>query len=325
MEMVEAYWGAQIVGVAARLGLADILADGPRTGSEVARCLGAMPDSTTRLLRSCAALGLLREVERDRFALTPVGACLGSGGPSLRDFAVALTDRAHWRSWERLAEAVMTGQPATGRALGMDLWEYYRQHPEPGLRFARAMAQLSARAAARIASRHDLSRCRRIVDVGGGQGVMLAELLVRAPWARGVLHDVPAVMPDARILLTRRGVVERVELAPGDMLQAVPEGGDLYVLKSVLHNWDDERAARILRNCHRAARPGSALLLIGTVLPPPPQPSAGRLLDLLMLVMTGGRERTREEYAALLGDAGYVLERTVRVLDEVDLIEGRRG
>jgi SAM-dependent methyltransferase len=328
IELVEGYWVAQITAVLARLGVADVLADGPRSSREVARVLGAMPHSLARFLRAAVAAGLLEEIEPDRFALTPIGAFLGpSGGPSgpsLRDFAIAFTDVAHWRSWERLADVVMTGRCHTSQALGMELWEHYQRHADARARLQGAAEEMSVLVSPQIAAHYDVSRFRRIVDVGGGHGVVLAEFLARRPEARGALIDTPEVIPGARDFLAARGLADRVELVPGNMLEAVPPGGDLYVIKSVIPNWDDERAARILRNCQRVAAPDSRLLIIGFLLPTPPETSLYQLLDLEMLVLAGGRGRTREDYRALLAGAGWELERVISVLDGVDLVEGRR-
>jgi SAM-dependent methyltransferase len=205
----------------------------------------------------------------------------------------------------------MTGHSVTTAALGMEIWEYYKENPEEGATFAGAMGGLSASVSAQVATRYDASRFARIVDVGGSQGVLLAGLLAAAPQATGVLFDRPEVIDKARPVITARGLAGRMELVGGDFFTEVPSGGDLYVLKSVLHDWDDDHALRILANCHRAAQPGSTLLLVEGVLPTEPQPSPIHLINLYMFLQVDGRERTREEHQALLEAAGYRLERVI--------------
>jgi DNA-binding HxlR family transcriptional regulator len=253
IRLVHGAWVTHIAAAMAQLGLADRLADGPRSSAELARLTSTHQQTLPRLLRACASLGLLQEVEPGRFALTALGALLRSGQPSLRDFALVHALPGQLRPFEHLAEALRTGRPTAEQALGVDPWTYYRQHPEEGALFARAMGNLSAGVAAEVVARYDASGCTCIVDVGGSQGVLLAGLLEQAPQARGVLFDLPEVTRGARDAITQRGLADRVELIAGDFFEAVPSGGDLYLLKSVLHDWDDERAQRILDNCSRAA------------------------------------------------------------------------
>jgi len=323
MGLVAGYWSSQVVRVVSRLGLADLLAGEPRPAEELAGAVAADPDALSRLLRAAAATGLVREAGRDRYALTPAGECLLSDGRMLGDVAIGLTDPAFWRCWEHLEDAVRAGEPASGRALGTDIWTYYRREPAEGARFAAAMNAIGATLAASLAARYDLPPHARVVDVGGGGGLLLAELLARSETATGVLVDRPEVLLAARELVAARGIGERVELREGDFLAELPPGGDVYVLKSVLHNWDDESAARILANCHRAARAGSLLLVIGYVLPR--EPGFAHLLDLMMLVQFGGRERTEEEHRALLSASGYTVLRVLPAVGAWGIIEARRS
>ncbi|MBV8539473.1 MAG: methyltransferase domain-containing protein [Pseudonocardiales bacterium] len=311
IQMVQGYQVTQVVGTVARLGLADRLITGPKSSAELTRATGADPDGLVRLLRAAATVGLITEAEPDRFGLTPLGACLATHAQpvSLRDFAIAVGAPGHWLPCGRMFDAVMNGRSATATALGMGLWDYYRENPEEGATFARAMGSLSASIAIDIAACYDVTRFSRIVDIGASQGILLASLLEAAPQATGTLFDRPEMITQARAVITARGLAERVELVGGDFLTEVPPGGDLYVLKSVLHDWDDDHAQRILANCHRAARPGSTLLVVEGVVPTEPSPL--HLMNLLMLVQVGGRERTHEQHQALLEAAGYRLERVI--------------
>lgn len=313
IQMLAGYQVTQVVGTVARLGLADQLAAGARSSAELTEATGADPDALARLLRAAATVGLIAEVEPDLFVLTPVGACLAPDAQpaSLRDFAIMMASPGQWLPYGRLFDAVMTGRSTTSTALGMGFWEYYQENPEEDATFAGAMGGLSASISTEIAACYDASRFARIVDVGGSQGVLLAGLLAAAPQATGVLFDRPEVIAEARPVITSRGLAGRVELVGGDFFTEVAPGGDLYVLKSVLHDWDDAHALQILINCHRAAQPGSTLLVVEGVLPTGPQPSPLHLLDLHMLVQVDGRERTREQHQALLEAAGYRLERVI--------------
>ena len=305
MRMIQGYWLSQICAATARLALADHLADGARSGGELASITAADADGLGRLLRAAVTVGLLVETEPDRFELTALGAQLRDGGHSgsLRDLAIALTAPSHWLPYGRLLEAVMSGRPQASEALGMDPWTYYADHPVERDHFARAMSAMSDEASREVVRHYDVSRSRRIVDVGGSRGVLLAGLLKAAPSATGVLLDVQGVVEGARAALAAGDLADRVEIVGGDFFEAVPSGGDLYLLKSVVHDWDDEHALRILRNVHGASQPGAKVAIIERLLPAETGPSHVHLMNLLMLVELGGRERTREEQAGRALDA----------------------
>jgi hypothetical protein len=311
--MIQGYWVSQICGTTARLGLADQLEHGARTLTELASLTCSDPDGLGRLLRAGATIGLFTELEDDRFELTPLGAQLtgGDAAGSLGDFAIALTAPGRWLPFGRLFDAVVTGRPQARQALGTDPWTYFASHPVERDHFARAMGSISAQASEAVVGHYDVRRFRRIVDVGGSQGVLLARLLAAAPSATGVLFDLPEVVEGARAGIAAAGYASRVQPVGGDFFERVPTGGDLYVLKSVLHDWDDERALQILRNVHQASAPGATVAVIEVLLPSQPAPSPAHLANLMMLVAHGGRERTLEDYADLLARAGFRLDRTI--------------
>ncbi|MBV8995967.1 MAG: methyltransferase [Pseudonocardiales bacterium] len=331
IKMAMGYQVTQVVGAVARLGLADKLAAGPRSSAELTSATGADPDGLVRLLRAATTVGLIVECEPDQFALTPVGACLASNAQpvSLRDLAIIYSAPGVWLPFGCLFDAVMTGRPTAAAALGMGIWDYYQANSEEGTTFSRAMEGISASVSAEVAACCDVTRFTRIVDIGGNYGALLVDLLKAAPQATGVLFDRPEVIAEARPAITACGLAERVELVGGDFLTEVPPGGDLYVLKSVLHNWDDAHALRILANCHRAARPGSTLLVVEGVVPTEPEPSPLHLFNLFMLVLVGGRERTREQHQTLLETVGYRLERVLPApagaFSRVSLLEAHRS
>ena len=308
--LVEGMMTAQVTTVLARLAVADELAGGPLTAGELAARTGADPDALGRLLSAAAVYGLVRKQDAGRYALTPAGSLLRTDVKgSARAIAVGFLGAPHWQGAGMLEEIVRSPDPVNPARPG-GIYDYYGQHPEEAAWFARAMALVTGIMADQLArtSFRPLAS-GRIVDVGGSQGTVLAYLLRAFPAARGVLLDRAEGLAGAPGYLAGAGVGDRVELVAGDFLREVPPGGDLYVLSQILHNWDDESARAIVRNCHRAGRPGSGLLVIDWVLPKGPEPSLAHLMDLIMMMILGGRERTRAEHEAMLGGEGYELVR----------------
>ena len=324
--MAMGMWHAQIVGVTARLGVADRIASGMTSSDDLARAVGADAEALYRLLRACATLGVLVETSRRNFTLTPIGDCLRTDHPtSLKDLIIAETAPGHWLPWGSLYDAIKSGREMVTRTLGMPVWDYYKANPEEGTSFARGMGNLSAIAAQEIAPLFDPSPFHTIVDVGGSQGVLLRNLLQRAPKAQGVLFDLPEIIESARLVIERSDMKDRVQLIGGDFFKEVPSGGDLYLLKQILHDWDDDHAKSIVANIHHAARPGAKLLILEMLLPDQPQPSPVTFMDLNMLVMLGGRERTGAEFASLLAAGGFRVERVIPTPGMLSGIEAIRG
>ncbi len=322
LRLVSGAWAAQAVYAAAKLGVADLLADGPRPCAELAEATGTHAPSLYRVLRALAGLGVFAEEADGRFRLTPMAECLRTGVPgSVRPFAVFLGEEWIWRSWGEILHSVRTGEPAFERVFGMPVFEYYARHPEAGRVSVEGLASLSARENAAIVAAYDFSDARSVADVGGGRGSLLAAILDANPGVRGVLFDRPQVVEMARPALEAAGLSGRYDPVPGDFFTAVPAGADLYLMKKVIHDWDDERARTILANC-RAAMPGTGrLLLIEQVVPPGNGPSYAKLLDLHMLVYTGGRERTEAEFRDLLASAGLELRRIVPTASNVSVVD----
>ena len=294
-----------ILGALARLGIADHVADQPRSVAELASATGAVPDRLDRLLRAATVLGLVQRTADGMITMTEVGACLRTGPGSMRDFALMLAAPGQLRPLEHLSEAVR-GEAAAEATLGQPLWAYYREHPDEGAAFAGAMSGVSAMIAGQVAAAADVAAARCIVDVGGGHGTLLRAMLATAPQAAGVLLDLPEVVAAAP-------PAERIQFTGGDFLASVPAGGDVYVLCHVLHDWDDEIALQIVRNCFRASRPGGSLVVIEYLLPTPPEPSLSYLMDILMMTVEAGGERTREDFQTLMASAGYQFSREVPV------------
>jgi len=289
------------------LGIPGVLADKALTAQEVAAAAGTEPDATARLLRAGVAVGVAAADSSGRFTLTEVGRRLGPGAGCVADIA------GFWLTPMRnamggLAEHVRSGRRVNPAAPG-GVWDYFGSHPEDTVKFSRAMGYATSRLLeAMTAADYSPPSARRIVDVGGSRGTVLAWFLHAVPAATGVLFDRPESLAAAPGFLVSAGVADRTELVPGNFLTEVPDG-DMHVLSQVLHNWDDESIRRIVANCARAAQPGGSLVVIEYALPPVPAPVIGPVMDVLMMVLLGGRERTLEEHRGLIEPAGYTFTR----------------
>ena len=301
LRLVNGYQISQAIHVAAALGVADRLAGGARSVEDLARATDTDPPSLYRLLRALASIGVLDEQRDRRFALTALGDGLRSDATgSLAAWAAFVGRPYHWGAWSNLLHSVRTGENAFGALHGVDVWTYRREHPEEAGVFDAAMTALARRVTAAVLDAYDFGRHGVVVDVGGGHGALLAAILERHAKVQGVLFDQPAVVAGA-------APIERCRVVPGSFFESVPEGADAYVLKAVLHDWDDEPAVAILRTCRRAAPAGSSVLVVERRLGAPDADPAAAFSDLNMLVGPGGRERTLEEYEVLLEAAGFRL------------------
>ncbi|MFB4318902.1 methyltransferase [Actinomadura sp. 21ATH] len=308
LDLAFGYMPAQIVYAAAELRLGDALAGGPRSAAELAKETGTHAPFLRRLLRALASLGIVVQHEDpDLFELAPMGAGLRSDGPgSVAGLLRLYCGPEVWRSWGDLAETVRSGEPAWERLFGMSSFEFFDRDEELSKTFNTAMAEHTADVAPAIIDGYDFGRFRTIADLGGGGGTLLAAILRAVPEARGILFDLPGGLADAERTLGEAGVAGRCEIVAGDFFESVPEGADAYVLKSVVHDWDDERAAAILAACRRAMRPDARVLLVDFVMPPVVTPgnAPNIMSDINMMVVLRGRERTEAEFRALLAAAG---------------------
>lgn len=310
--MISGYHTTQILYVAAKLGLADLLDAGPKSSEELARTVGAHDPMLYRLLRALVEIGVVEEQEGQRFRLTEMGMHLREEAPGSLRAAAICAGEPFYRAWGDLLESVRTGETAFDRVFGAPLFDYLARHPDLGEQFNRYMAGVSTAVAAAVVEAYDFSPLGTIVDVAGGQGALLAAILRANPGAKGILFDLAPVIASARPRIEAAGVADRCALVAGDFFEAVPEGGDAYLMKWILHDWDDERAVRLLTNCRRAMGEDARLLIVETVMPERMTPGhAGADLDLQMLALTGGRERTEAEYRALLSDSGFRLSRVL--------------
>ena len=324
LQMALGKWVCKALAVAAEIGVADVLRDGPLSAAEIARRTGSDGDALYRLLRALASLGVFEEAEDRGFANNALSSTLRSDVPgSVRAMVRWIGEEAAWIAWSGLAHSVRTGRPAFDHVFGEPLFDYFGKHPETGRIFDEAMTSLSAGTGAAVARAYDFSSHGRVVDVGGGHGALLLAILERFPDTRGVLFDRPEVIEGARPALSSSAAMRRIELRAGDFFEGVPGGGDAYVLQHIVHDWDDDRCVRILAHCREAMAEGGSVLVLEQPVREGPESGLAKLLDLEMLAMTpGGRERTEAEYASLFERAGLRLARVVPTDSMVSILEG---
>ncbi len=309
--MIDGYKLSQALHVVATLGVADLLAGGPRTSTELAEAVGAHPVALYRVLRALASVGIFHELDGAWFALTSLGDCLRSDAPEPVGAWAAFVGRAYrWQAWAHLLDSVRTGECAFRQVHGLSGWDYRARNPEENAIFDRAMTDLSRRASRAIVEAYDFGRHTTVVDVGGGRGALLAAILTRYPAVHGIVFDLPQVVAESPPLLEAAGIAERCEIVGGNFFDGVPPGADAYLLKTVLHDWDDEHALRILHACRRASSTGGALVIIEWDLGSRNTARDAKLSDLEMLVGNGGLERSLDQYSALLTRSGFRLERS---------------
>jgi O-methyltransferase domain/Dimerisation domain len=315
---------SQALFVAATLGIADELRAGPRSSADLAEATESHPGALHRLLRALASVDVLHEGPDGRFSLTELGECLRSDAPQPVGGWAALVGRPYfWAAWGALLHSVRTGENAMTHVTGADPWEYRAERPEENAIFDRAMTDLSRRTNGAVLEAYDFSRFDTVIDVGGGRGALLAAILVAHPAVRGVLFDRPHVVEGADGVLAAAGAADRCTVVAGDFFQAVPEGGDAYLLRAVLHDWEDPEAIAILRSCRRAMREHAALLVLERELGGPNENPDAKFSDLNMLVMPGGRERTVQEFTALFDSAGFEFAGTTPTAAAMSVIEAR--
>jgi hypothetical protein len=327
--MITGFYLSQAIYVMARLGIADFLSEGPLDTEELAQRSKTHVQSLGRVLRLLVAAGLFMEDNWGRFALTPIGDHLRAGAPQSMQSVALLFGGITQRAWSDLLYSVETGEPAFRRVFGQDSFAYMAEHPEEAANFDAAMGAFTTQITTAVAAAYDFSGFRRVVDVGGGNGALLIGILRTHPSLRGTLFDLPQVVERARLRLREIGLSDRCEAVGGDVFVEVPGGADAYLLKHVIHDWDDDRALAILRNCRKAMSAGAKLLIIEGVYPPRiDQSEASRgaaANDVNMLVCTGGRQRSEAEFRRLYTAAGFVLSRVITTdLPFASIIEGVR-
>ncbi len=319
---INGYWLSQAVYVAAKLRIADCLADGPQPVAALAEATGTHPRTLHRLLRALASIGIFSEDDAGHFRLTPQAELLRSeAADSIWAMAIMMGEESY-HAWGGLLESVRTGQPAFDRLYGKPIFAYLAEHHEKAHVFDAAMASIHGRETADVLDAYDFAGIGVLADVGGGNGSSLIGILGRYPAMRGILFDLPHVVERARANLEAAGLAGRCEIVGGSFFKPIPVRADAYFLRHVIRDWDDDDAGQILRNIRRAMPPTARLLVVEHVLPPGDAPSSGKLHDLNMLVMPGGLERTEDEFRGLFDAAGFRVERVVPVQDDLSVVEG---
>jgi hypothetical protein len=327
--LIMSAWVPQAIYTATALGIPDQLADRAKRSDDMARAVGAPAGNVRRLLRALVMLELCTETEPGVFELTPMGAYLRSDAPdSMRSWALLWGRPSIWSGWGRLHEAVRTGQTAPQLIAGKGTFEWLQEDPEALAIFNRSMAELTRRAARAVAEAYDFSGIHRIVDVGGGYGALLVPILSKYPEMTGIVFDLPYCQDGAKRLLAESGLAGRCEFVGGDFFESVPLGGDVYTIKSVIHDWDDEKSVAILRRCASAMTADARLLLVEPLAPETVGTSAGDAMvigsDLNMMLMTGGCERTERQYRDVLHAAGLRVTNVVSTPSLMSVVEARR-
>jgi hypothetical protein len=325
MRLTIGYRVSQMLYVVAKLAIADLLAGGPRTCQELARLTDSDAPSLYRVLRALADTGVFREQADGHFTLTASAELLRSEVPgSVRGYVIMQGEDWIWDAWGRALHSVQTGEPAFNQLYGVDFFTYLDGHPDAAEVFNSGMTGRAAAADVTVVQAYDFSGMRTIVDIGGGHGLLLSSILESYPAARGELLELRSVADGAREGIAAAGLAARCKVVGGDFFTSVPNGGDCYILANVIHDWDDEPAVAILRNCHRAMATGARVLIIEALLPTGNEPHPGKIGDLQMLVISGGRERAEAEYGVLLVSSGFRLGRVIRAASPVSVVEGIR-
>lgn len=325
LEMIFGFMLSRSIAVAAQFKIADLLKDSPKTSDEMAQVIGAHPRSLYRLLRALAGAGIFAEAADGRFSLTPLGELLRSdAAESLRGFAATLADEVNFAVWADLPYSIQKGAPVVPHKFGMPWFEWLGQHPIKAGEFHDAMTSLSAGAVAAVIKAYDFSGINKLVDVGGGHGLLLGSVLSKYQNMKGILYDAPGVVTGAQEVLEAHGVADRCEAVGGDFLESVPAGGDAYIMKHIIHDWSDEECVTILNHCRAGMAPRGKILIVEMVIPERNVPAVSKFLDLQMLVFLTGCERTEAEYRELLDVAGFELTRIVPTPSAYSVIEGVR-
>lgn len=323
-QMLSGYWISQALYTAAHFGIADLLKEGPRTAEELAEATKTKGDFLYRLLRALASIGVFAEDASGKFQLTPMAELLRSDSPSAVRSLALMMGEEHYQVWGRLTEAVQTGENMFEKSLGMPVFEYLGKNPDKGKIFDAAMTGIHGQETQAVLDAYDFSKIRVLADVGGGNGSNLIAILKKYPKLRGILFDLPQVIERSRQNFVAAGVADRCQLIAGSFFESVPAGADAVLMRHIIHDWDDAKSLTILKNCHAAIPEDGKLLLVESVIPPGNDFCFAKFLDLTMLLIPGGKERTENEYRELYEAAGFSLDLVVGTASEINVVEGSK-
>ncbi len=323
LQIIMNFWSSRAVYIFAKLGIPDLLKSGPKTVEELAADTKMHAPSLYRVLRALASIGFVSATADGRFGQTPLSEILVTDAPgSLRWFTISELGQEHYPAWGNLMHSVKTGEIAFDNFFAADVWKYFEQNPEDAAVFNNSMSGITAATNEEILAVYDFSPFGTVVDVGGGHGGLITSILKTNPKLKGILLDAPQVIEGARPKIEAAGLADRCEIVAGDFFKAVPAGGDAYVMKWIIHDWDDDRAITILKNCRDQMSPDARVIIVDCVVPENNEPDFSKFFDLNMMVMTGGKERTEKEFAQLLNAAGFKLRRVIPTKVGTSIVEG---
>jgi O-methyltransferase/methyltransferase family protein len=324
LRIISGFWISRLVYVVAKLGIPDLLAERQRDAGELAQLTETHAQALYRLMRALVSVGVFNETSDGKFALTPLSETLRTNVPgSVRWFAISELGEEHYPAWGALMHSIKTGDIAFDHVFGTDIWTFFRSHPDNARIFNDSMSGMTASANEALLAAYDFSSIGKLVDIGGGHGGLITSILKANPGMQGVLFDAQPVIEGAVHRLQAAGVSDRCEAVAGDFFTQVPADADGYIMKWIIHDWDDDRAATILKNCRKGITADGRLLIVDVVVPTTDEPDFGKFIDLNMLVMTGGRERTEAEFDQLLTNSGFRLTRVVKTDSPFSVVEGR--
>ena len=325
MQIASGYVASISLHIAAKLGIADLLKDGPKPVTDLAATTSTQADGLYRVLRVLASIGIFTETAPQKFGLTPVADLLRSDvRGSMRAMATWLGDPLHLRLFAELLHTIKTGQPTIEHMFGQSAFAYLDANPEEGDVFHAAMTSFSGSTVPAILEAYDFSSIKTLVDIGGGHGFLLCSALKKYPAMKGILFEIESVTAGAKAAIEGNGLASRCQVAGGDFFSSIPAGGDAYIMKHIIHDWPDHKALTLLKNVHAALRgkPSGKLLVVDAVVAPGNEPHFAKFLDLEMMVFCGSRERTAEEFKKLFVAAGFNLTRIIPTKSPVCVIEG---
>ncbi len=322
LQMMSGFWVSRGLYVAAKLGIADLLKDGDKSVDELAKATDTNAGSLFRILRMLSTVGVFKQKGDDIFSQTPLSETLSSDSPfSLRAGVIAEMGEVHYEAWGNVMHSVKTGEIAFDNKFGMNVWQYFETDPEKAQNFNKYMVGSSSAVSQPIVEAYDFSKYQKIVDVGGGLGSMISAILRANPNLSGVLLDAPSVIEKAKGFLMENGVSDRSETIGGDFFEAVPAGGDLYYMRWIIHDWDDDLSIKILKNIRQVVPENGKLLLLEAVVPDDNKPHFSKFMDLIMLTMTGGCERTAKQYETLLEKGGFKVTNVIPTNSFMSIVE----
>jgi len=321
-QMITGYWASQAIYAAAKFGIADLLKDGSRSVEQLAEASSTNAEALYRLLRALASIGIFSESSPREFSLTPLAKPLRSDVDGSKQALALMSGDEQFRAWAEIKYSIQTGKTAFEKVFGKPIFDYLSEKPDKARIFDAAMTGIHGRETGDVLDAYDFSGIEVLADIGGGNGSNISSILKQYPTMKGVLFDLPHVVERAKERIDAAGVLDRCQLIGGNFFESVPKGADAYLMRHIIHDWNDGKSLTILRNCHSAMRAKSKLLVVESVIPSGNERFAGKFLDLVMLLIPGGKERTESEYRTLFNEAGFDLTRIVPTNTELSIVEG---